>query len=594
MEHAAADIGILANQQPNPNHGNNDDASSVQEEPAFTSRWNVYESIAYGTDLCGNCCCADIADGSTTSPALPSTVGLRIGGVGNVPLPIGDEHANKIKSKFAKKKTLYEVENPQIKIDNPHWHASLEKLVKTAAYKLGVNPNLLSVELDKLVYMEKGGFIKRRHDDGGDHDVVLGTLLIQLPSKFTGGEMTVYNATMEDEGDADDNVFKFALGAGTEATYSCHFASFFSDCEYELAKLRSGSRLLLQYTLLYEQVDEIPTASRIIGKTSPLTGSMSGLSPVDRIIVFPLKEEYRIQSLANAGVNALSRKHRQKAEALLAAGKGWKLLIVNASLVHTCGYYGDCSSTSSIGDIFDENGSDVTSSMDWLKKAVDFDEFVEESTDGMVLAMHNDYDCVCSACWGQCKSNSAGGEYGDGHSTYGATFLVAYDPSFETEVKCLGGCEGVAEVCEQIVATRDYSLLNRMMAVVEAKTKSKFNSHSCEILLRMLTKSRKDPLSRATLVNKIMAGLLSSEEPDGLLWEAILGAVDKCGHDVLRGSIEELSREQARKSGKDISIFLRRMDFGLQMSTRIRRWSELSRRSYQRSLSPWQYELCLE
>ncbi|KAK1741037.1 hypothetical protein QTG54_008289 [Skeletonema marinoi] len=117
--------------------------------------------------------------------------------------------------------------------------------------------------------------------------------------------------------------------------------------------------------------------------------------------------------------------------------------------------------------------------MDWLKKAVDFDEFVEESTDGMVLAMHNDYDCVCSACWGQCKSNSAGGEYGDGHSTYGATFLVAYDPSFETEVKCLGGCEGVAEVCEQIVATRDYSLLDRMMAVVEAKTKSKFNSHSC-------------------------------------------------------------------------------------------------------------------
>eukprot|EP00574_Skeletonema_japonicum_P010816 CAMPEP_0201720286 /NCGR_PEP_ID=MMETSP0593-20130828/5288_1 /ASSEMBLY_ACC=CAM_ASM_000672 /TAXON_ID=267983 /ORGANISM="Skeletonema japonicum, Strain CCMP2506" /LENGTH=66 /DNA_ID=CAMNT_0048210909 /DNA_START=99 /DNA_END=296 /DNA_ORIENTATION=- len=57
----AADVGILAQ-----NQSDSDDASSGSEEPElFTSRFDVYESIEYRTDLCGNFCYADIADGST-------------------------------------------------------------------------------------------------------------------------------------------------------------------------------------------------------------------------------------------------------------------------------------------------------------------------------------------------------------------------------------------------------------------------------------------------------------------------------------------------------------------------------------------------
>ena len=89
---AAADIGILAQNE------HSDDASSMDEKSVWSKRWDVYQSIEYGTEHCGNCCYADIADGSTTSPALPSTVGLRISGVGNVPLPILGHQANKIKS----------------------------------------------------------------------------------------------------------------------------------------------------------------------------------------------------------------------------------------------------------------------------------------------------------------------------------------------------------------------------------------------------------------------------------------------------------------------------------------------------------------
>lgn len=65
---------------------------------------------------------------------------------------------------------------------------------------------------------------------------------------------------------------KFTLGAEEEATYSCHFVCHFSDCEYEMAKLRSGSRVLLRYSLFYDEVDPIPTASLMDESTSPFRG----------------------------------------------------------------------------------------------------------------------------------------------------------------------------------------------------------------------------------------------------------------------------------------------------------------------------------
>jgi len=424
---AVADIGILAN-----GHRPNDDGSTVNEpEIIITSRRDVYGSMAHGTDLCGNCCFGDIADGSTTSPVLPPIVGLRISGVGNVPLPISDEHAGKIKSRITNEEkggkkisSLYEIDaskiklqNPlpisdhhvseikkraikkegsgavygidasKIKLDNPQWNESLKKLVETVAFKLGANPSLLTAELDGLLCMEKGGYIERKN---GDEDV-MGCLLIQLPSKFSGGELTIYNPAAEDDDQDEEESFKFTLGAGEEAAYSCHFACRFSDCEYEMAKLRSGSRVLLRYSLLYKQTNPNPTPGLIREKTSHLLRSLNGLSPVDRMVVIPLKKQYRIHSLVNSGINALSDKHRQKAEALKAAGTDWELRIVNAKLEHTCGYY-NCSGLTTVIEIYDELGKCVTSEMSWLTKAVDFDCVAH---DGMMLAAHDEDEDEC-------------------------------------------------------------------------------------------------------------------------------------------------------------------------------------------------------
>ncbi len=557
-----ADVGILAQ-----NQSDSDDASSGSEESElFTSRFDVYESIEYSTDLCGNFCYADIADGSTTSPALPSTVGLRISGVGNVPLPISHHHENEIKKRATNEEDdndgVYEIEASKIKIQNPQWDDSFKQLLETVAYKLGVDPSYLSAELDDLIYIEKGGYIERVVD--GDHDNnAMGTLIIQLPSKYTGGALTIYNYVEDKNEDEKEESFKFTLGAGEEAAYSCHFACHFSDCEYEMAKLWSGSRVLLRFSLLYKDKDQnrIPSASLLHGSTSPFERSLNSLPPDDRMVLIPLEKDYDGLSLVNAGIKALSREHRQKAEALKAAGAEWEFLIVNAKLVHSCSGYGDDSSVTSIMEVFDERGNRVTSEMSWLKRTIDFGSI--EHDEGMLLAFDDDYECVSN--WGVCKAKSG---YYNHRQTYRSTFLVSYDPAFEMELKCLGGTEEVAEVCKKIVETRDHGLLDRLLSVVGSKRKSKFDVKSCQIMLQLLIKSRKKIASRVELVNKIIDGLSSSVEPDELLYDAIIDAVEKLGLDGLGNNIEGMLNDTKRNTGKDICFFLKMMEFALKLNKR--------------------------
>lgn len=66
-------------------------------EDDSTCLFDVYESLSY-SDYTGSCAFSDIADGTTLTPALPTTLGLRVTGVGDLPLPLSDFHAKTLKS----------------------------------------------------------------------------------------------------------------------------------------------------------------------------------------------------------------------------------------------------------------------------------------------------------------------------------------------------------------------------------------------------------------------------------------------------------------------------------------------------------------
>jgi len=127
----------------------------------------------------------------------------------------------------------------------------------------------------------------------------------------------------------------------------------------------------------------------------------------------------------------------------------------------------------------------------------------------------------------------------------------------------------VAEVTNKVVATRDNSLLERLLAVVERKDKSRFDTQSCRKLICMLNRRRGNINRDASLVVRVFSGLSCSHEPDTELFNALLDAVGKFGHDNLTNCISKFLCDVARKDQHTLVTLLRRADFVLQLNERF-------------------------
>ena len=131
--------------------------SNVVDNASSSSRWDVFSALYDATrnNLAGRCCAAGRADGTAAAPALPAAPGLSVGGVGRIPLPIAGAtpaanvimaHAWEVEDKSYHR--TFQIEPRQLRIHNPAWETSLKQVVKTAAYKLGLDPDKLTAKLD--------------------------------------------------------------------------------------------------------------------------------------------------------------------------------------------------------------------------------------------------------------------------------------------------------------------------------------------------------------------------------------------------------------------------------------------------------------
>jgi hypothetical protein len=240
----------------------------------------------------GSCCASDRADGTTTTPALPTTLGLRIDGVGDLPLPLSDFHARVLKSdrnsceiKEESYHRVHSVASKRIHIHNPAWEKARIQLVRTVAHKLGLRPDRLSAELNMLLFMEKGSRIDRCSIENKGKNI-LGTLFVQLPSVFTGGKVSVFDGGKDTDGEErEETTTNFDLGVSSgDAAFSCHFVCHYSDCEFEVSNIQSGSRVLLKYSLhckVGANYGAKPTANKLI----------NGM--VRKILLFTIRVSYR-------------------------------------------------------------------------------------------------------------------------------------------------------------------------------------------------------------------------------------------------------------------------------------------------------------
>ena len=131
----------------------------------------------------------------------------------------------------------WQIDATQVHIGGRNWPRTLESIVERAAEGLGVTQPVVA-ELYKLLVYDVGSFFVN-HRDTEKAPGMFATLIIVLPSLYTGGELRVRHRDRDVQLDLRNP-------EPSEVT----FAAFYADCVHEVLPIASGCRLTLVYNLL--------------------------------------------------------------------------------------------------------------------------------------------------------------------------------------------------------------------------------------------------------------------------------------------------------------------------------------------------------
>ncbi len=128
----------------------------------------------------------------------------------------------------------WQIDASRVRIGGRHWQESLNAIVAKAAAGLGVAEPVAAEFYKLLVYGEGDFFVG--HRDTEKCPGMFATLVIVLPSIYTGGELAVRHHGRE-----------ATLDMRCEDPSEAAFAAFYADCVHEVLPIASGSRLTLIY-----------------------------------------------------------------------------------------------------------------------------------------------------------------------------------------------------------------------------------------------------------------------------------------------------------------------------------------------------------
>jgi 2OG-Fe(II) oxygenase superfamily len=178
---------------------------------------------------------------------------LQIEGVGKVRCPVMPKAAKLLISvakpaAFGKKdKTLYdpsvrnvwEVAADRVNISAAFWEQKLNGVLKKIHKNLGMpKGSHLTAHLHNLLIYERGQFFAP-HQDSEKYDGMVATLVVLLPSNFSGGSLKI-----DQHGDRRT----FDANMSTRSTLT--FIAFYADCHHEVTKVTAGYRVALTYNLV--------------------------------------------------------------------------------------------------------------------------------------------------------------------------------------------------------------------------------------------------------------------------------------------------------------------------------------------------------
>lgn len=249
--------------------------------------------------------------------------GLEVSGVGEIAYPVNQTLAKALiqvaqKAPFGKGsetildksiRSAWEIDAKDLTFNGRRWTIFLEKIIKNIQPHLGLEDYNISAHLYKMLIYEKGDFFLP-HKDSEKEKGMFGTLVIGLPSKYTGGELVVRFEGVEE-------VIDFAEASGD---YKINYAAFYADCDHEIKPLTSGYRICLVYNLVQQksgkkiQLTSVETYAEHLARIFTKEQQRGNTKP--HIVL--LGHQYTPE---NFSIDGLKLNDRPKAEALLRAAQ---------------------------------------------------------------------------------------------------------------------------------------------------------------------------------------------------------------------------------------------------------------------------------
>lgn len=192
------------------------------------------------------------ASSGASSAQLRAKVGdlrLDVEGIGRVRLPVTPKQAGQLlrlgrPAKYGRgEETLtdpavrdtWEIPKGLVRIE---WGDAFGAVLEAVRDALGLSPSCrLTADFHSMLVYEPGQFFVA-HQDSEKDDAMIATLVVMLPSAYSGGELVVHHG-----GEA-------TAYRGSKSAIS--LVAFYPDCLHEVRPVKSGHRITLTYNMLLD------------------------------------------------------------------------------------------------------------------------------------------------------------------------------------------------------------------------------------------------------------------------------------------------------------------------------------------------------
>lgn len=212
---------------------------------------------------------------------------------------------------------------------------------------------------------------------------MFGTLVIQLPSNYKGGQLVVRHQGKKE-------TFDFS---GIKGSTGFHYAAFYADCQHEILEVTQGYRLCLIYNLIYKGPGAPPVPADNRELVAQVVGSMTEWAADDSgplMMAYLLEHQYCDASLS---FGTLKNTDRAVADLLQNARREMNFDLYLTTVTKTecwsgshsfgCHHYGPCNGSCDYEtyDLIDDN----LSASGWVTPSGKREDFGEIQLDEEVL-----------------------------------------------------------------------------------------------------------------------------------------------------------------------------------------------------------------